>query len=179
MKEKLYIDIDNTISQTIKYVICDGDFTNINIRPKYDEITNPDLFSIYGKNVEYVWPKVFSSSHTFIRPMLGAVNIINRLIDVYDVSFNTAREERFRNTTQEWLDYYGLNNIKLKFTPSGKKYADSDNDTIIIEDNIMELKNVNSMKYAILFNVPWSKTYAVDGNIKIVNSWKDIEGILL
>lgn len=180
-KINLMIDVDNTISQTIKYVICDGDYTGLGIRPKYEEIVNPDLFSIYGKNIEYVWPKVFSGDHTFIKPVDGAVYAINRLKEsgLYNISINTAREERFRGTTEHWLNFYGIGNIEVNFTASGHKYDNISPGTIIIEDNIMELKNSKNHAIALVFDVPWSKTYAVDGSIKVIKNWNEVLNILV
>jgi 5'(3')-deoxyribonucleotidase len=180
-KIDLMIDMDNTISQTVKCVICEGHYTGVDFRPKYEEIVNPDLFSIYGKNVEYVWPMVFSEDHTFIEPVPCAASSIKTLIEsgLYNVSINTARDEVFRDTTEDWLKYYGFEGLKVSFTKSGHKYDNLLNDTIIIEDNIMELKNANGYIGALLFDVPWSKTYAIDNRIKVVKGWMDILDVLL
>ena len=57
------------------------------------------------------------------------------------------------------------------FAKSGEKYIRYDNKhTTIIEDNIMELKRVKKAR-CLLFDRPWSKTYALADNIKVIQSW--------
>lgn len=177
MKKTLMIDMDNTIAETIKCVICNSnaDFIGRGVFPKYDEIVNPDLFSIFGCDVDYVWEKVLSKSHTFIKPVIAAVSSINALIEEspLDVYINTARNREWKKPTIEWLNHHGLkiDPDKVIFTKSGQKYINYDNNhTIIIEDNIMELKRVKKAR-CLLFDRPWSKTYALADNIKVIQSW--------
>ena len=114
------------------------------------------------------------------KPIDEAIHTIKRLSQNYDIYIITARPQEMLKWVTNWLNKFQIdNNINQIISSSGKEKQ-----KICLENNIFclcddDFRHVREKKIdmRILFNS--NKMRNNYKNIKVVNSWKDIEKLFI
>lgn len=180
-KLNICIDIDGTITDPYHFIPYLNEIYNKNITS--DQCTTYDWEELYELDMESTLDTLHSSYiHCYgeAEVVEGAKDIIGELYQEHNLYFVTARSERLKEITCEWLNTKGLANIDVYLLGSDYKVnkAKELECNIFIEDNptnALELAQVG-MK-VLLIDTNYNKNVEHE-NITRVNDWCDIKKII-
>ncbi|WP_027398797.1 nucleotidase [Anaerovorax odorimutans] len=103
-KLNLCIDIDGTVTEPYYWIPRVNEYFNTNIEPK--DVKFYEIHKLLGvkENVYNEFYEIYGELlHKEAKIRVGVKEIINKLYDLHNIYFVTAREERMRYVSLEWL----------------------------------------------------------------------------
>ncbi len=186
-KERIAFDFDGVIANTT--LKKHEWLKNINI-----SLDNVDKTSIYEElsktyskeKIDDIYMKM--SKEIFTERVLleteaieGAINTLKKLSEVYDIYIITARTQTLILQVEKWLKKNNLKESITKIISSSFKNKQDicidNNITFLCDDDIRHLKETK-VKNRVLFKNEKSLKFE-DYGIKSVNSWEEVEKILI
>jgi len=131
-----------------------------------------------------------SHEHKNAEPIHGALEVLKKLSEKYELIIITAKPEELREQTISWLDTH-LPNIFSEvvftnhFQGAGQKRSKGDvclelGIEAFVDDAIHNAENVASAGVPVLLlDAPWNRKFEETEYIKRVHNWEEIEQILL
>ncbi len=179
---RIGIDIDGVIANTFPLVVQElNKFFNKNL--SYDDIVSYDIAKVYNIKKEQLIEFVQLKEQTLVDsslPVPLAVECINNLHNKAFVALISARTEKSRDHTKNWLQRHGIYWDKLILLGNPDKA-----DTCVkleldffIEDNLNNALQVSARGISVLlFDAPYNRAPLPDP-VQRVHSWPQICKIL-
>lgn len=173
----IVIDIDNTI--------LDGTTTHL----KYcNLVTGKDIkkedveqFHIYHyynwtmEDFERVYEQYGEKMHEESLPLPYAIETIQELKNIHRITFMTARPEKYRQITEEWLEKYKVPYDQLIMTEGKLNRFIEERGDVLIDDSPHYAQQFEDRQLPmIIMDYPYNST--ISGHfLRRVSTWKDIE----
>ncbi|MGL5711485.1 MAG: 5' nucleotidase, NT5C type [Paraclostridium sp.] len=177
-KLNICIDIDGTITNPYHFIPYLNEMYNKNINE--DECTTHRLEELYEVELNDLL-KLFHTDyiHAYSEASVveGAKDIIDKLYEMHNLYFVTARSENLQDITVNWLEDNGFGEIGVHLLGSDYKLdkAKELECNIFIEDNPDNAYQLaNGGLTVILIDNNYNKTVEHE-NIIRVNNWNDIK----
>lgn len=193
MKKRYGFDLDDVI---LNFMESFRGFHNENYGTNHEleDYTDFYLENILGCTKEEIVKRVevFYNSHEHknANPVKGAVEVLKKLSDKYELIIITAKPEELREQTIAWLNIH-LPNIfsdvvfTNHFQGEGPKRNKGDvclelGIEAFVDDAIHNAENVASVGIPVLLlDTPWNRKFEETEFVKRVQNWEQIEQILL
>ncbi len=193
MKKRYGFDLDDVI---LNFMESFREFHNENYGTEhaFEEYTDFYLENILGCSKEEIVKRVdiFYNSHEHknAEPIHGAIEVLKKLSEKYELIIITAKPEELREQTIFWLNTH-LPNIfsDIVFTNhfQGEGLKRNKGDVCLelgieafVDDAIHNAESVASVGIPVLLlDTPWNKKFKETELIKRVQNWEEIEQILL
>lgn len=185
------IDIDNTIAQTdivMRQVIAE--ITGDRVRLEYDDIVTFNYFECRDSRGNRITKDEWQAVHErysdpewllTVEPMPGAVEGLQKLVELGTVHLATSRLPRARKTTIEWLERHRFPNHDLHFLRHGEKHAALKRFTAAVEDDYDQAVAFAYMSDTPCFLIrhPWNRNRYALRNVYWVADWGELTELLL
>ena len=187
MKTNIGIDLDGVICNLHKPVY-----------PMLEEMFGIDIKSTPIESLKGNWEDEFNLSRDNMRALFieaGKRGIYrdspvyndtrSHLVNIsrqYNIFYITVRDfyHQIKKDTFYWLDKNKLPYFRVVFTRSKHKIADRENLQFFVDDDANICNRVAKTNTpTFLFRRPWNKEAKLDPLVKVIDSWADIEDILL
>ena len=178
----LCIDIDGTITEPFYWLSRANQHFKTDVKP--NDVTSYDIPKILGVDCED-YNKFYDSFgeqlHRESDIRNGAPETINKLYDMYhNIHFVTAREEKMKNVSVEWLNKFNfpMDSITLLGQPNKVEKATELKSDFFIEDsydNAVQLANAGFE--VLLIDCNYNKGI-VPKNVTRVKNWYQISRII-
>ena len=178
----LYVDIDGVLADLTE-TILDYIGNNTGVDLTEFEIHNYDFFDdlsdFVGVDVNNLLNEFANSEHMHKIKKINNANYINHLYNRYEVAIITARPEKCKEPTIEWLrDNYILYD-KLFFEKDKYKFIERDSMAeLLIEDNGETALKVADIVPVFLLDKSYNK-FANHYNLTRVSDWNEIRELLI
>lgn len=180
-KLNLCIDIDGTVTEPYYWLKKANEYFQKNVKPK--DVTDYDIHKIL-KVTDEDYLKFYNhyacQIHGEAKPRFGANKMIRRLHQSNNIHFVTAREEKFRDVSIEWLERNGfsMDSIALLGTHNKVNKAVELQSDFFVEDS-----HANAIQLAaagfdvILIDCNYNRK-PLPNNVTRVNNWLQVVNII-
>lgn len=183
MMEKLNIciDIDGTVTEPYYWLTLANKYFNTNVKPK--DITVYEIEGILGITQE-AYDRFYDlygetmHRESAVRP--GVKEVISKLHDYHNIHFVTARHERMRNVSLEWMSRHRIPMDSISFLGSHNKInrARELSSDIFIEDRYENAISLSRAGFdVLLIDCSYNKGI-LPANVKRVGNWSQIFKII-
>jgi len=126
------------------------------------------------------WSKYYKLALECTRPLPGAKEIISELKDMgVKVYLITARKEKFKELTINWLNHHQLPFDKLIMTSEKATSCAENNIDIMVEDEPENCKSIAACSKVLCMSYKYNEDLEGYKNIIRVSSWDEIYNIVL
>ena len=185
MKKIIGIDIDGVLTCEEKgnsniWEIKLAEYLKKDINRCHDVYNFKDAFNITSDELDGFIKKHLYDIYETLQPASGAINVLSKLNKLnFKIYLITARDEKYRNVTENWLSKYHIPYDLLYHEDNKAPLAVKKNISLFIEDNknnTLELLKNNIP--VILVNKYHNKNLQKRNNIFRVDNWQEIENII-
>lgn len=175
------IDIDGTVTEPYYWLGFANQYFNKNVKPK--EVTQYEIEGILGvtrEDYERFYDIYGEAMHRESAIRTGAFEAISRLYGGNNIHFVTARQERMRNVSLEWLKGYKIPMNSISFLGSHDKInkAKELSSDIFVEDRYENAISLSQAGFEVLLiDCSYNKGILPD-NVKRVRNWYQIFNII-
>jgi uncharacterized HAD superfamily protein len=177
----LCIDIDGTITEPYYWLARANQYFNKQLKP--GDITIYDIHKLLGVEADeysYFYSLYGEQLHREARIRSGAEEIINKLFDYHTVHLVTAREEKMRKVTMEWLSRHRIPMDSIALLGSNDKAdrAKALGCDIFIEDRYENAMQLSQAGFKVLLMDCHYNRGALPSNVTRVRTWPQIGKII-
>jgi len=177
----LCIDIDGTVTEPFYWLQRANEYFKANVKPK--EINVYEIHQVYGVEESHYneFYNLFGRLlHTESKMRLGAGKVISNLYAHHQIHFVTAREEKMRSVSTDWLAKHKIpmDSISLLGTHNKVKRANELNCDIFIEDRYDNAVQLAEAGFdVLLIDCSYNKG-PLPVNVKRIKYWYQIENYI-
>ena len=178
IKNNLYLDLDNVISDSDK-VVRSLIKKHLNITASKKDITNFNYWEALGfdkKLEEPIWTEFHDSSCFLAKPIESSIDALRRISLYTDIHILTSRNESSKEITYKWLKKYRIPHSTIEFVNESDKINLVLNfkNKLLVEDRGETVNYIaRTGKKVILFDNPWNNKFEHKNIIRLKN-WKSI-----
>lgn len=180
-KLNLCIDIDGIVTEPYYWIQRANEYFNTSIKPsdvtsyeihkilKVNEDDFNHFYNLYGKQLH---------AESIIR--VGASKVVNKLYKNHIINFVTAREEKMRDISCEWLNRYQIPMDTISLLGSHNKVSKAEDleCDIFIEDRYENAIQLSEAGFEILLIDCNYNKGILHKNIHRVKNWYQIENLI-
>ena len=179
-KLNICIDIDGTVTEPNYWLSRANQYFATNIKPK-DVIVYEiyDILGITQKDYDKFYELYGETLHRESKIRLGAKEVISKLYDYHNIHFVTAREEKMRKVTVEWLtdNQIQMDSISLLGSNNKVHKAKELSSDIFIEDRYENAISLSQSGFDVLLIDCSYNRGILPSNIKRIKHWYEILNI--
>ena len=182
MKEmNLCIDIDGTVTEPYYWLQSANRFFNTNVREK--DVTDYEIHRVLGiqrKAYDAFYDAQGQELHRQAAIREGAKDVLHRLSAHHRIHFVTAREQKMKDVSLEWLERHELpmNTLSLLGTYDKTAEAKRLDCGLFIEDSLQNARILSEAGFDVLLLNCGYNTGVLPSNIVRVDNWHQIEKVL-